>query len=169
MVVLAGNRATNTIHHSVSPTNRQPDKIRELLTRHTATRIKMLIYQSSPIKGIVVMNCTLEMVFTSHRGKALPLLMLKTEYSKSIAHNTMNTQARSLNKLSAAILLIMQDTHGGLMQESCNSITNTLELHLSCDNPSLCPCLPQGWISSNLNILVLSDERKCRYILYFPK
>ena len=28
-----------------------------------------------------------------------------------------------------------------LMQERCNSIANTLELHLSCINPSICQCM----------------------------
>ena len=39
---------------------------------------------------------------------------------------------------------------GGLMQERCNSIANTLELHLSCTNPSI---WAMRWTDSRLNSL----------------
>ena len=52
----------------------------------------------------------------------------------------------------------------GLMQERCDSIANTLELHLSCTNPSICEIL----LSSSLYISsYVSWEHNMVHVLKF--
>ena len=51
-----------------------------------------------------------------------------------------------------------------LVQERRNSSALAMELHLSCTNPSICPCLPWGLISTTCEIAVLRKYRKWEYI-----